>query len=278
MTESSSSTAEEIDRSDPEIGGAPPEFVPFSPHGGTGPFSVMTPPPEGLHEFGDTLDRHTWEVLVALARTVDASSPWTANHSKRVASLATAIGRVFGLTLEQLGTLCCAAFLHDIGKVGVSTNILDKPGRLNRSELSCMEAHPEKGARILEPLTAYAPVVPIVLQHHERLDGTGYPNRLSGDEICVGARILAVADVYDALVSERPYRTPWDHRRAMGFIREGREGLFDTTVVEAFLDMMTSRDGAAGEKDKGVTEVVLDVAPTTHSIYLECRPTLFERK
>jgi HD-GYP domain-containing protein (c-di-GMP phosphodiesterase class II) len=141
-----------------------------------------------------------------------------------------------------------------------------------------MEAHPEKGARILEPLTAYAPVVPIVLQHHERLDGTGYPNGLEGDDICIAARILAVADVYDALVSERPYRAPWNHRRAMDFICERRKRLFDTNVVEAFLEIMTSRDGWARATDGDVAELLLDVAPGSRSFCLQYRPTLFERK
>jgi len=213
-------------------------------------------------------DRNTWEILVALARTVDASSPWTANHSKRVTSLATAIGRSMGLSLEQLGTLCCAALLHDIGKVGVSTNILDKPGKLTSNEFECMEEHPAKGARILEPLSTYAPVVPIVLQHHERLDGTGYPNSLTGETICTGARILAVADVYDALVSERPYRISWDRQRAVDFIKEGKRTFFDSQVVEAFLDIVAKDDEKRNPDTTDTSEILLDVSPSSRSLGL----------
>jgi HD-GYP domain-containing protein (c-di-GMP phosphodiesterase class II) len=131
-----------------------------------------------------------------------------------------------------------------------------------------MEEHPQKGARILEPLTMYAPVVPIVLQHHERLNGTGYPNRLPGEAICSGARILAVADVYDALVSVRPYRSPWNRQRAMAFIQAGRDSLFDSRVVEAFLDIMTSADPEDGGVDVDMSEVLLDVTPSNGSFCL----------
>jgi HD-GYP domain-containing protein (c-di-GMP phosphodiesterase class II) len=158
--------------------------------------------------------------------------------------------------------------LHDIGKVGVSTNILDKPGQLTRTELERIEEHPQKGARILEPLTMYAPVVPIVLQHHERLNGTGYPNHLLGEAICSGARILAVADVYDALVSLRPYRTPWNRQRAMAFVQSRANSLFDSRVVEAFLDIMTSADPEDGGPDIDMAEILLDVTPSNGSFCL----------
>jgi len=223
---------------------------------------------EGLLEANHAaaaFDRPTWEILVALARTVDASSPWTANHSKRVTALATSIGRTMGLALEKLGTLCCAALLHDIGKVGVATNILDKPSKLTSNEVECMEEHPAKGARILEPLSTCAPVVPIVLQHHERLDGTGYPCGLRGDAICPGARILAVADVYDALVSERPYRSSWNSQKAIEFIKKGTHTFFDSQVIEAFLDVMARKDR---EREEDMSEVLLDITPSSRSFCL----------
>ena len=223
---------------------------------------------------GKAFDQHTWEVLGALARTVDASSPWTADHSKRVTGLAIAIGGAVGLSLEQLATLYCAALLHDIGKVGVSTNILDKPGELTSNEFESMEEHPAKGARILEPLSAYAPVVPIVLQHHERLDGSGYPYGLRGEAICPGARILAVADVYDALISERPYRASWNHQRAMAFIKERTDRIFDPRIVEVFLDIMIREDSTAepdtedSTAEPDTSERVLDMAPPGGSFRL----------
>ncbi|MGD8229576.1 MAG: HD domain-containing phosphohydrolase, partial [Desulfobacteraceae bacterium] len=168
----------------------------------------------------EDLDALNWGTLRALARAVDAKSPWTAGHSERVTEKALQIGQAMGLTPEALDDLHRGGLLHDIGKIGIPVSILDKPGKLDDEEFQLIRSHSGMGARILEPIAAYANAIPIVLQHHEHYNGKGYPDGLSGEEISLGARILAVADVYDALVSDRPYRTGMDRERVIGIIKE----------------------------------------------------------
>ena len=123
------------------------------------------------------LKQLNWETLNALARTVDAKSSWTAGHSERVTQLSLKIGKAMNLTDKNLDILHRGALLHDIGKIAVPSAILDKPGRLTEEEFHIVQQHPGTGARILEPVTAYREVIPLVLQHHERFDGGGYPGR-----------------------------------------------------------------------------------------------------
>ena len=184
------------------------------------------------------LDQLNWGTLKALARTVDAKSSWTAGHSERVTDMALEIGAVLGLTPEKIDNLHRGALLHDIGKIGVPVSVLDKPGKLDDEEYRIVKMHPQIGAKILEPIAAYKEIVPIVLQHHERHDGKGYPAGLSGDAIDIGARILAVADVFDALKSDRPYREGWALERVIGLITQEAGRQFNPDVVEAFLEIM----------------------------------------
>jgi len=186
----------------------------------------------------EEMEQLNWGTLKALARTVDAKSSWTAGHSTRVTEMALKIGSVLGLSPKKLDKLHRAALLHDIGKVGVPVAILDKPGALDDKEYGIIKKHPSIGARILEPIVSYKEIIPMVLQHHERFDGKGYPGGLSGDEIDMGARILAVADVYDALKSDRPYRDGWAVERVVDLISEEAGRQFDPNVVEAFLEIM----------------------------------------
>ncbi|MFH7319227.1 HD domain-containing phosphohydrolase [Desulfurivibrio sp. D14AmB] len=182
----------------------------------------------------ETLEEMNWGTLQALARTVDAKSPWTAGHSERVTELAIKIAKVMGCDDRAVMTIHQAALVHDIGKIGVPLAILDKPGTLSSQEFDHIKEHPVIGARILEPITAFADAISIVLQHHERCDGSGYPGALQGDEICLGARILAVADVYDALISERPYRQGWVLDQVLEHIQQESGKKFDAEVVKAF--------------------------------------------
>ena len=186
----------------------------------------------------EELDRLNWGTLTALARAVDAKSPWTAGHSERVTDLALKIGRTMRLTQEELDLIQRAGLLHDIGKIGIRASILDKHGRLTDEEYQVIKEHPCIGARILEPIAAYAKVTPMVLQHHEWFNGEGYPAGLAGETICLGARILAVADVFDSLISDRPYRAGWNHERAATFVKEGAGRQFDPKVVHAFSKVM----------------------------------------
>ncbi len=185
------------------------------------------------------LEKLNLGTLEALARTVDAKSSWTAGHSERVTVLSIKIARIIGLDQKQIDTLQRAAFLHDIGKIGTPLSILDKPDRLTDEEFEKIKEHPVIGAQILEPIDAYADVIPIVLQHHEKYNGTGYPYGLAGEDIVISARILAVADVYDAVVSDRPYRQGWIEKKAIDMITQEAGKHFDPKVVDAFLSAIS---------------------------------------
>jgi len=189
----------------------------------------------------EELNQLGWGAINALARTVDAKSSWTAGHSIRVAKMALEIGSELGISSKKLEDLHRAALLHDIGKVGIPLSVLDKPGALNDDEFAMIKKHPTIGARILEPIESYADIIPIVLQHHERFDGKGYPGGISGNEIDIGARILSVADVYDALVSDRPYRKGWSVENVIDYIRRESGSQFDPDVAEIFWAMMRQK-------------------------------------
>jgi len=181
--------------------------------------------------------------LEALARTVDAKSPWTAGHSERVTRLAVTIGTAMDLDPAELFKLHRGAMLHDIGKLGIPQAILDKKGRLDRDEFDVVRSHTTIGERILEPINAFAEIMPVISQHHERFDGSGYPNGLVGFEIDIKARILAVADVYDAMTNPRPYRKSVDPGEVVEMIQTQAGSQFDPEVVAAFLRVIDSRGG-----------------------------------
>jgi putative nucleotidyltransferase with HDIG domain len=179
--------------------------------------------------------------LEALARTIDAKSPWTAGHSTRVAEVALAVGRAMHFDTPALERIRRGALLHDIGKIGISADILDSSAPLTDEEKAIVQEHPALGARILEPLPHCADILPMVLQHHERFDGGGYPAGLAGTEIALDARVLAVADVYDAITSDRPYRRGLPARDAAVCISEAAGTQFDPDVVAAFADAFRKR-------------------------------------
>jgi putative nucleotidyltransferase with HDIG domain len=186
----------------------------------------------------EELNELNWGTLTALARTIDAKSPWTAGHSERSTKLAVRIGETMKLPHEAIDDLNRGGLLHDIGKLGIPIEILDKPGKLTSEETKTMQKHVQLGARILEPITAYEKIIPIVLQHHERFNGKGYPDGLKGDSINLSARIFAVADCYEAMTSDRPYRRAFDRSNAMGIIKDNSGSDFDPHVVKAFLKVM----------------------------------------
>jgi len=183
----------------------------------------------------DELKALTWGTLEAFARAIDAKSPWTAGHSERVTTMSMRIAKHVGHSDSELEVLHRGALLHDIGKLGISVKLLDKPGRLEDDEMQQVMSHPSIGGRILQPITAFADILPIVEQHHEKFDGTGYPDKLAGDEIDINARILAVADTYDAMTSDRPYRKGFDHEKAVDLILEESGAQFDPKVLRAFM-------------------------------------------
>ncbi len=183
----------------------------------------------------EELDQFNWGALAALAQTVDAKSPWTAGHSERVTRLSLAIGHKMAVGRDDLDVLHRGGLLHDIGKIGVPAAVLDKPGKLTDEEWQVMRDHVTVGARILTPIAAYADLIPIVLRHHERYDGSGYPDGLVGEDIPFLARLLAVPDVYDALNSDRPYRPAWPRPKVIEYLAQRSGTLFDPEVTKGFL-------------------------------------------
>lgn len=187
----------------------------------------------------------SYGAVAALARTVDANSHWTAGHSERVTAMSLRMGRRLQLPEGELDTLRRGGLLHDIGKIGVPSAVLDFAGPLDGPGLAIIRAHPGLGTKILSPIAAFADAIPIVLYHHERVDGMGYPEGLKGGEIPFPARLLAVADVYDALVSDRPYRPGWSTTLAIDTIRGLSGTHFDAAMVDAFLGVIAVEgDGA----------------------------------
>jgi putative nucleotidyltransferase with HDIG domain len=187
----------------------------------------------------EALNRGT---LTALARAIDANSRWTAGHSERVSTVAQAIGRALRLSREELDLLTRGALLHDVGKIGVPAALLDKPGPLTDAEFDTMRSHTTLGVAIISPVRAYENLLPLIRSHHEMLDGTGYPDGLKGDQIPPLVRVLTVADIFDALVSERPYRSAWPIVKAVALLREGVGVKFDSGPVEAFLRALNGGD------------------------------------
>ena len=173
--------------------------------------------------------------IKSLALAIDAKDQYTHQHILRVQRYAVAIAKQLGLNGDDLEAINTGALLHDIGKLGVPEYVLLKPGRLTEEEYDKIKKHPEIGAAILDPVEFPWPVLPVVLYHHERWDGKGYPEGLAGESIPRSARILAVADVYDALTSNRSYRHAWTHSDAVAEITRSAGTQFDSVVVQAFL-------------------------------------------
>ena len=178
---------------------------------------------------GDRLDL----ISRAFARVVDAKSPWTYRHSERVGELATETGRRLGIGEQGLRKIHRAALLHDIGKLGVSNMILDKEGELTDEEYAEMKRHPRTSQRILRRVSPFREVAEIAGRHHERLDGTGYHRGLDADSLSLASRTLAVADVYEALTADRPYRDPFSPGEAMEILRDDAGTALDADAVSA---------------------------------------------
>ena len=184
------------------------------------------------------LEQMQLATITALARAIDAKSNWTAGHSERVTDLAVEIGRKIGLPSKDIETMKIGGLLHDIGKIGTPPTVLDKPGKLSPDEMRVMQDHVRMGVRILEPIPGFHEALPIVAQHHEWFNGKGYPDGLSGKNISLHARIFAVADCYDALTSDRPYRKGLPKQQVLAMLKEKSGVQFDPDVIESFLGMM----------------------------------------
>jgi putative two-component system response regulator len=174
-------------------------------------------------------------VVFALARAVEAKSPYTHGHSERVLRLCLALASAVGVDPADREPLRKGALLHDVGKISIPDSILDKPAALTDEEYDAIKQHPDQGAHIVEPLASMRDAVPLIRWHHERLDGQGYPDGLRGDEIPTLVRILSVCDVYDSLSSDRPYRPPIAHHVCLEMMRENAlNGGLDPELVAIF--------------------------------------------
>lgn len=175
--------------------------------------------------------------IYAIALTVETRDLYTAGHQKRVADLACAIAKSMGISEHQIEGIEIAASIHDIGKIYVPAEILSKPTALNEAEIAIVRKHPQIGYDILKKIEFPWPIARIVLQHHERILGSGYPHGLSGEDILLEARILAVADVVEAMYTYRPYRPALGVERALQEISENRAILYDPIVVDTCLEL-----------------------------------------
>jgi putative nucleotidyltransferase with HDIG domain len=181
-------------------------------------------------------------VADGFAAVVDAKSPWTHQHSERVAAISTGMAQVLGFDEPAVRELRRAALLHDIGKLSISNRILDKPGSLTEAERVTFHEHPLLGERILGRVPGFGSLAAIASAHHERLDGSGYPRGLTADELSMPMRVLAVADAYDALISERPYRPAHTSERALEMIRADVPSRLDPEAFEALLALLAESD------------------------------------
>ena len=184
------------------------------------------------------LQRSIFQSLLGLANALEAKDEYTRGHSERVAGLARRLALEAGLATREAEVIAQSGLLHDLGKIGVPERILRKPGPLTEEEWSVMRRHPLTGAQIVAPLEFFSDGALIVRHHHEREDGSGYPDGLSGEKIPLGARVVAVADVYDALTSDRPYRRGLTHAAALERLAAEAGRTLDSRLTRLFTDML----------------------------------------
>jgi len=187
------------------------------------------------------MQRILMQVVTSLGTTLEIRDPYTAGHQIKVSQLATAITEEMGFSKEQIGGIAVAGNLHDIGKINVPNEILSKPGKITDMEFSIIKTHCQAGYEIIKDIEFPWPVAEIILQHHERMDGSGYPRGLSGDEILMEARILAVTDVVEAMASHRPYRPALGIDAALEEISQNRGILYDPDVADICLRLFREK-------------------------------------
>ncbi|MBI4698399.1 MAG: HD domain-containing protein, partial [Nitrospirae bacterium] len=184
--------------------------------------------------------------ITSLISVIDAKSPWTKGHSERVTQYAVEIAKEMGLQDKDVDHLKLCGILHDIGKIGTYDSLLEKTDKLTDEEYALIKKHPEKGAEILKPIKQLNDVIPGILHHHERYDGKGYPDGLKGKDIPLCASILSVADSFDSMVADRPYRRSTGKEYAIAELKRCAGSQFDPMIVEAFLRVIERLDGDIG--------------------------------
>jgi HD-GYP domain-containing protein (c-di-GMP phosphodiesterase class II) len=183
----------------------------------------------------ETMRETFYGVSMALAEALEKRDYYTGGHTNRVSSYCMAIGGRLKLGEKEMESLWLASILHDVGKIGIEDRVLQKPGKLDAEEHGIMSRHSEYGSEILSHIKSHRLLIPGVRGHHEKYDGTGYPDSIGGDEIPLVARIISVADAFDAMTSDRPYRKALSHRQAFAELERCRGTQFDPDVVDAFL-------------------------------------------
>ncbi len=186
-------------------------------------------------DINEELNRSYNETLHALVKALDTRDSETGGHSERVTQMALFIARQLKLDEKVIQEIQWGALLHDVGKIGIPDHILRKPGKLTEDEWIVMRTHPQVGYEMLQEIPFLAPSLDVVLHHHERFDGTGYPSGLSGKTIPIAARIFAIADTYDAMTNDRPYRKAFYTEKALEEIQQCANSQFDPEIVNAFL-------------------------------------------
>ena len=206
-----------------------------------------------LLESTQLLEESLLQTVETLNAAVEARDPYTAGHSQRVRRVALAVGRTLALPSKRLGTLGTAALFHDVGKIGIPDSILTKAGPLAPVEAVIMREHVTRGAEIVAKVSSFQEAVPVIRHHHERWDGLGYPDGLSGQEIPLEAAIVGLADAWDAMTTDRPYKKALSLNDALMQIRAGRGKQFNPSVVDAFTEVVRRRPaevmppGASGQ-------------------------------
>jgi putative nucleotidyltransferase with HDIG domain len=187
------------------------------------------------------LEKTFIDTVHSLASLLEMRDAYTAGHQRRVAELASAIAYEMGLSKDQIEGIYMAGLIHDIGKVSVPSEILNKPSRITEPEFDIIKNHSKIGYDILKDIDFPWPVALIILQHHERMNGSGYPQGLKGEDILIEARIMAVADVVEAMASHRPYRPALGLDRALKEIAKGKKILYDAEVVDTCIELFTKK-------------------------------------
>jgi putative two-component system response regulator len=226
-----------------------------------------------IHEF--TLSE-TEQILFGLSVAVEQRDCHTGGHCDRVSWTAVALGVAMGLTRAELLILYRGGYLHDVGKIGIPDSILFKPGKLTADEWLVMQSHSTRGEEICRPMKSLAPVLPIIRHHHEKWDGSGYPDGLCGDRIPLLARVLQTADIYDALTSPRPYKRALSDENALHIMEaETERGWRDPTLIQLFLrlhkDVISRLDGPIGAMQASLANLLQMVAVNSGS-----RPALVD--
>ncbi len=197
-----------------------------------------------LEQSYEKLQKTMDAIISTMSKIIEAKDPYTVGHQQRVSQLATALAQEWGLLQDRIEGIRIASLVHDIGKISVPTEILSKPNIINDLEFNLIKNHPETGYDILKSINFSHPIAQITLQHHERMDGSGYPNHLNGEDILLDAKIIGVADVVEAMSSHRPYRPALGTDKALEEIEKNKGTLYDAALVDLCIDLFRKKDFA----------------------------------